>query len=210
MALFLSGHFPQITFSLFPAVFFGRPPSALYYKSRKRLSYVGWRGRGRGDSLLEGDATSSLFYGERIGDPKERRCRREKGEPFTFELPPDSLAGHSEWHIDQGLTTLPTAENIFLRTKPYATAFIFKNKVEPCHAMHGRFRSPPFPSLPPFPDLLGSSVLFLPRASPPVQISSIFSLFEAIASPSLLLFLPSRGANLPERGERKKRGEGDP
>ncbi len=33
MALFLSGHFPQITFSLFPAVFFGRPPTALFTKA---------------------------------------------------------------------------------------------------------------------------------------------------------------------------------
>ncbi len=148
-----------------PRRFFGRPPSALYYKSRKRLSYVGWRGMEGGDSLLEGDATSSLFYGERIGDPKERRCRREKGEPFTFELPPDSLAGHSEWHIDQGLTTLPTAENIFLRTKPYATAFIFKNKVEPCHAMHGRFRSP----LPLPPSFSRSSWQQRPFSSPRVS-----------------------------------------
>ncbi len=163
MALFLSGHFPQITFSLFPAVFLVVLPRHFITKAANDSRT--WDGGGGGDSLLEGDATSSLFYGERIGDPKERRCRREKGEPFTFELPPDSLAGHSEWHIDQGLTTLPTAENIFLRTKPYATAFIFKNKVEPCHAMHGRFRSP----LPLPPSFSRSSWQQRPFSSPRVS-----------------------------------------
>ena len=164
MALFLSGHFPQITFSLFPAVFLVVLPRHFITKAANDSRT--WDGGGGGLSSGGRRLLVPFFMVKGSATQKRGGVDRRRGSHLHLNCPLIHWRDILNGKIDHPrLTTLPTAENMFLRTKPYATAFIFKNKVEPCHAMHGRFRSP----LPLPPSFSRSSWQQRPFSSPRVS-----------------------------------------